>query len=109
VNRRELIDRYLAVTEQPEGIVLQQILQAAEPALVGRDPRPVAVGHLLKHAPLEMHMEQPHRELEQPVLGEVDEVSVRQLPALLDLLECEVGLVDEAHGPIPPRATPLPL
>jgi hypothetical protein len=98
MRRRELIDRHLAVAEQPEGVVLPQILQPAEPALVGGDPVPVAVAQVVELAPLQAHVEQPHREPEQPVLREVDDVTVRQLPAFFDLLEREVGLVDEAHG-----------
>ena len=105
MGRCELIDRHLAVTEQPEGVVLAQILQAAEPALVGWDPVPVAVPQVLELAPLKADVEQPDGELEQAVLGEVHHVAVRQLPAFLDLLEGEVGFVDEAHGsPTIPRA-----
>ena len=62
----ELIDLRLAVPEQPEGVMLAQILQPAEPALVGRNPVPVAVAEILELAPLQADVEQPDGSLSSP-------------------------------------------
>ena len=78
----------------------RQILQAAEPRLIERDPVGMAVARVgLVDSLFEADGVYAHRHPQVPVLGQVGEIVHLHLPALSDLLEREIQLID-AHHPI---------
>ena len=79
------------------GIARQEVLQALEPEPFFRYSKHPTISFLLLDAMLQVHAVDAHRERQKAVLGEVDEVTARDLPARLDLVEGVVGLVDESH------------
>jgi hypothetical protein len=97
VGRLEMLDSDLALVEQLVDVVRTEILQPLEPGLLLRYPEPLAVLGLFVGAPLNADAVEPHRHPEKAVFRQIGQVAPRQLPALFQLLECEILLLDGRH------------
>lgn len=72
---------HLPLAEQAEHIALHQVLKPGELAALLRHPEPLPVRALLKEPEFDVHPEHPDRQAQQPILPEIGQIPVRQLPA----------------------------
>src|SRR6056297_4079160 len=89
----------LAAAEQLEDVTGVKVEQPTEGLLLPRHEEPLAVLAFLVVAELNRLTEDPHRQPELVVLGQVDEVRLGDPPALEHLGEREIQLVD-VHAPL---------
>src|SRR5690606_35738042 len=94
----ESLNAERALVEQAINVLRAKVLQPLEQALILGNAAPVAFVDLLVAALLEAHAVEAHRNLQKPVFGKVDEIAVRHVPALLQLLQGEIVLLDHRHS-----------
>ena len=93
----------LATAKQLVDIAGVQIEQPAIRPLLPGHPVHRAVSRLLVVAELHRNAEDPHRQAQPVILGQIDEVRLADLPAVEDFGEREVGFFDMHALPSPPN------